>query len=106
MSFINKELQINGYKPLDNLTIDILKLSRFFLNLQRYSLENVAKNLNIQIPPGMKIHSAIGDAMLAAKVFFIFIDKLRDAGSKYLTDILEITANIKSKPKNVLVNLS
>jgi hypothetical protein len=34
----------------------------------------------------MKIHSVIGDAMLAAKVFFNLIDKLRDACSKYLID--------------------
>ncbi len=106
MYFINKELQLNGYNPLSNTIIDVLKLSKWLLQIKSYSLENVAQNLKINFPKGIKTHSALGDALINAKIFLNFIDKLKNLGHKYIADILKIAGDKKTECQEMIMKIT
>jgi DNA polymerase III epsilon subunit family exonuclease len=106
MYFINKELQSNGYNPLRNPIIDVLKLSKWFLQLNNYKLQNVAKSLNIDMPSNLKAHSAMGDAIMNARIFMNFLDRFKNLGYEYLIDILKIAGDRKAECQEMVMKIT
>lgn len=106
MYFINTELQMYGHQPLCNPVIDVLKLSKWLLQLKSYSLENVATSLNIKLPYGLSSHSALGDAILNARVFMLLIDKLIRLGNQYLGDVLKIVGDRKNECQEMVIRIT
>ncbi|OGF59938.1 MAG: hypothetical protein A2Y62_07745 [Candidatus Fischerbacteria bacterium RBG_13_37_8] len=106
MYFINKELQNNGSEALSNPTIDVLKLARGFLQLSKYSLENVALNLNISFPQGLMKHGALGDAITNGKVFCTIITQLQSMGYIYLMDILKLLGEKRFEHQEMVIKIT
>lgn len=106
MYFINTELQMYGYQPLSNPVLDVLKLSKWLLQLKSYSLENVANCLNIKLPQGLNTHSALGDAILNARIFMLLIDKLIKLGNQYLSDVLKIAGDRKAECQAMVIKIT
>ncbi len=79
LGFINKELELAGFAPLDNLfMVDILAMARKLLpKLERHALWFVAQNMGIEIK---QEHRAFSDVELAWSVFEKFKPMLREKG--------------------------
>ena len=75
MKFIRFELQLLDMS-LSNSYQCTLDMSRKVLpNLKSYKLENVSKHVLGTIPPEIRLHRALGDAMLAGLVWSTLIEK-------------------------------
>lgn len=75
MKFVRFELQLLGMS-LSNSYQCTLDMSRKILpNLKSYKLENVSRYVLGTIPPEIRLHRALGDAMLAGLVWSVLIEK-------------------------------
>lgn len=69
ISFISNELRLLGL-PLSNPFQCTLEISRHeFPELKSHKLENVAQHVLKEMPKGIKLHRASGDALLTAMIW-------------------------------------
>jgi DNA polymerase-3 subunit epsilon len=69
ISFISNELRLLGL-PLSNPCQCTLEISRYkFPELKNHKLENVARHVLKEMPKGIKLHRASGDALLTAMIW-------------------------------------
>lgn len=68
MKFLNNELRLCGYSPLNNNTIDTVLLSRrLFKTERKHNLDVIAERLNIR--KKVNRHSAEGDVIITTEAF-------------------------------------
>lgn len=106
MYFINFELQQNKNEPLSNPIIDVYKVAKRFLNLNRYNLESVAAAMNINYPLGLKPHSALGDAIVNGKLFYKLINKAIQIGYTYVLDLLKLIGDKKQELQEMIMKIT
>ena len=69
ISYIRNELMLLGLL-LSNSYQCTLEISRYeFPELKSHKLENVARHLLKEMPKGIKLHRAFGDALLTAMIW-------------------------------------
>lgn len=106
MYFINKELQQNDRETLSNPIIDSLKVSKRFLLLPNYKLRDVAAHLNVEFPPGMLQHSALGDAMANGKVFCNLLNMVVRMGYEYAIDLFKLIGDKKQEQQEMIIKIT
>jgi DNA polymerase III epsilon subunit family exonuclease len=87
LGFLNEELRRISYPTLEAPAIDILKMAKKTLNLERYNLRAISSFFNLEFSD---THRALEDAFLAFKVFFKLRDILKEKGIGNLEDYLSL----------------
>lgn len=88
LGFINYKLKQMNKQPLELPAIDILSMARKTLRLPRYNLGEIVSFFNIEYSG--KLHRAMQDASIAAKVFFKLRDILREGSLDALGDFISL----------------
>ncbi len=88
LGFLNTEFEKIRYPRWDRSAVDVLRMARRLLpGLDRYKLSSVAENLHIQT---RRLHRALDDARLTAKVFFALREKVGDRGPTKISECLSL----------------
>lgn len=98
LSFLNIELERIGAPFLKNPYIDILGISRKFLNLNKYNLSSVADFFKLTT---QGLHRAYQDALTSAHIFLNLLPSLEESGFKTME---ELSAVFGSKERFLIDN--
>lgn len=79
----NKNAQL-GEAPMTNTVVDTLELARGLFELRRYTLDSVAKHLDISLE---NHHRAVDDAEATAEIFIKCLALLREQGIEALSQV-------------------
>jgi DNA polymerase III epsilon subunit family exonuclease len=77
LSFLNKHFSLLGLPPLTNNVLDTLLLARKYLILPSYSLESVARYLQVPQPTA---HRALADVETTRQVFLKLVERALKVG--------------------------
>ena len=104
VGFINNELELTGYKKLENSVIDTVTLARKKLNTRIANLDYLCKRFSIDLSQ-RKLHGALKDCLLLADVYIELL------GGKQTTMNLSKDSEVKktkkqnTNPKKTSINL-
>lgn len=86
LAFINRELELAKHSCLNLPAVDILRMARRTVKTKRYGLEAIATFYNME--EDAEFHRAIGDSLIASRIFFRLRDTLRKGGIDSLQDFV------------------
>lgn len=88
MGFLQSEMARTGAVMPSNPVIDVLKLARRLLTLQRYPLWNVARAMGIT---DRQAHRALQDVEMTGQIFQKFLSDLKAQGLTTVNDVMGVT---------------
>ncbi len=91
VSFLNQKFKDHNLSPVDNVTIDTLKLS-WIMNkkIRNHRLGTIAKKLEVNYNPEIA-HRADYDAEVLSEIFFVFKNRLEAEGNFSLEKISQFS---------------
>ncbi|MFA6449456.1 MAG: exonuclease domain-containing protein [bacterium] len=100
--FLNAEAARCGLPPICNEVVCTVKLARrSFPGENSYGLDRMIERFSIEIDPKER-HRGHGDAWAASKLLLLCLDRLREAGSGTLDELLTVVAMPPKRAAKIL----
>ena len=91
VGFITRKAEEMGLPPIQHTVVDTLELGRGLLELKRYTLDAIARHLDISLK---NHHRAVDDAGATAQIFLRFAQILEKEG---ITELADVNEHIKNR---------
>jgi DNA polymerase-3 subunit epsilon len=86
MSFLETQLIISGFPPIENRIVDTLAIARMCYNFSGNALDRIALRYGLDT---RNAHRALGDVMLTRQIFERFLNDLKRQGVATLSHLID-----------------